>query len=230
MLLRECEANWQNDDASAWFSMSDNMSSAARLNAVAVYASTTQEMQRVARCVDLSVVTTFAHARPELLAQARPGARALLLFRQTVAHRLSLYRSLFLPVMSSRPNKTLNTVGFYEWVVSDDYTNYSRGKRGAHNLQVRFVSDFTRFAAVGGAAGARAVLDEHRVAWVGVTESWEASMCTLQQSWASPVLRVARKSNSRLCRGKRCAEQRKIGLLWEQLSAQVFWAVALRVQ
>lgn len=228
-LLEQCEASWQNGDSSAWFAVADNKSSAARLNAIAAFSSTTQQMRRVARCVDLSVVTTFAHARPELLSEARPGARALFLFRQTAAHRLSLFRSLFLPRSNSSPNKTSNTFGFYDWVVSDEYVDYSRGKRGAHNLQVRFVSNFTRRAAVGGAAGARAVLAERRVAWVGVTESWEASMCTLERVLGIPLFyEFARKSNSRLCRGRHCDEDRKIGALWQQLSAQVFGAIAER--
>ena len=143
---------------------------------------------------DPSTRTAFAHETPAKMLAIFPQGRFLLLFRDTIAHRLSFaaagsrgftrHRRLS-PAFEQLAYAAQARGGgrnFSEWIRSDEYV-HSRG------LQLRWARD----ALDGETPGLNARIDPvatalslfhspERVRWVGVLDHWDSSMCLLTRA------------------------------------------------
>lgn len=129
-----------------------------------------------------SLQCAFAHERPEVLRTMFPKSKLLLLFRSPDAQRVSFFMAL-------RSERWPSENNFSTWIRGDSYVH-------AHGMQLKWaqnalpasdaLSSKRATQAVQELPPAKdlalALLERSDIAWVGLLEQWDNSMCLLSRA------------------------------------------------
>jgi hypothetical protein len=137
--------------------------------------------------VRANVSSVYGHVPSVEWLQLRfPTARLLLLLRRPVPHRLTWFQE------AKGTARTFVPRNFSAWIRSPQYASYEQ------SLQLRHYAPLLRDSARSGTAAAAAALLAHpRVAWVGVSDNWLASMLLLEQLLDVPLVSFAAQLHTR---------------------------------
>ena len=122
------------------------------------------------------VQTAFAHERPEVLRAMFPKGKMLLLFRSPDAHRVSFFSAM-------RSERWASETNFSTWIRGDSYVHV-RGMqlKWAHNALYADKALDSAAEPPPAKNTALALLEGRDIAWVGLLEQWDSSMCMLSRA------------------------------------------------